>query len=320
MPDIIHKDFTVEIPKNFVSLVTVGDRVVKGQVLVKETEKDEVINISQHLSIPLSKVKNVLKKNPGDPVKVGDVIAVKKSFLGHEEAVISKVEGIVSRYERSTGNLLIRTSLRAPTENVISPVAGIISMCDNEQIIISASTSESNSAEANPSASSGLSTAEEDREGEEPPLRQGFAGQAEEPAAFTESYGEPKEEESEVEQEQAGDKIGIGEVGEGELFVLEESFSGDDSENVLYDLDSKATGKIVLGGVLTRDILMKGIGIGVTGFLGSKIRKGDLDFFVHKQTKTPIIQIDEDTAGRLRHWKGRKMVVKGEERSISFVL
>lgn len=134
----------VSLPHGFTSLVAVGDTLTPGEKIAQYTIPDEqTINIPSELEIPLKKVKHSLKKNPGEAVQIGDVIAVKKNFFGSEQAaIISQVAGTVIRYERATGNLIIRITTNAPVQALISPVAGTVALCDNKQIVIS-TTSES---------------------------------------------------------------------------------------------------------------------------------------------------------------------------------
>src|SRR5438105_2270087 len=128
----------VLLSKGFSPLVKSGDVVTVGQILAQNIYKDDVIiNLPNDLAIPLAKVKKVLKKNPGDTLSEGEIIAVKKSFLGvHQDAIISRISGTILRYERDTGNLVIKTSYATLTENLLSPVDGTVALCDNEKIII----------------------------------------------------------------------------------------------------------------------------------------------------------------------------------------
>jgi hypothetical protein len=79
-----------------------------------------------------------VRVQPGDSVKVGDVIAVKKTFV-REVKVLSEIEGTVMGYERDSGELLIRPlgmNMSDKGENVVSPIDGIVSVCNNDQIVI----------------------------------------------------------------------------------------------------------------------------------------------------------------------------------------
>jgi hypothetical protein len=245
----------VLLPDGFHSLVSIGDTITVGQIIAsKEEREEEIVNISTELSIPIGKVKNVLKKKPGDPISLGEVIAVKKSFLGFDqESLLSKVDGIISRYERNTGNLAIRTSGRSLTKNIISPVDGTIALCDNKTIVV---------------------TTDKDVV--------------------------------------AGTKA-IGKSITGEVFLLE------DTANVLYHLDRRAIGKIVVGGNLTREVLTKAIGIGAIGIVGTSITDEDLDHISQKHQHVPILEIDTKAKEIVSTWKDKKIFLDSQSKTIIFL-
>jgi len=128
----------IDLPEGFTSLVTVGDRVNPEQIIArKDSPKDEIVNIMEGLNLSRSQAKKTLKKNPGDQIHAGDVIAVKKNFFGKVQAKItSNISGIVLRYERDTGNLVVRTNQDASSLELISPVAGTVRLCNNKEIVI----------------------------------------------------------------------------------------------------------------------------------------------------------------------------------------
>jgi hypothetical protein len=128
----------IELPEGFTPFVTQGDRVTIGQIIAKkEAPQDETVNIIQALKISRIQAKKVLKKSPGERIKPGDVVAVKKSLFGKEQArIISEIAGTIIRYERDTGNLVVRTDHDASELELISPVAGTVTMCNNREIVV----------------------------------------------------------------------------------------------------------------------------------------------------------------------------------------
>jgi hypothetical protein len=128
----------VKLPPGYSPVVQEGQSVAIGQAIAQKIIKEqETINIAKAFSLPLSKATKTLKKFPGDQVKIGDILAVKKSFLGMDkEALVSKCEGVVLSYERGSGELVIRTGEQAETKELFSPVAGTVTMCNNEKIVI----------------------------------------------------------------------------------------------------------------------------------------------------------------------------------------
>jgi hypothetical protein len=179
-----------------------------------------------------------------------------------KSAIISKVAGIVTRYERDSGNLVIRTSYQSLTENLASPVAGVVELCDNDKIVVN------------------------------------------------------------TDKHVVIGKNAVGTTGEGEVFILEASFPKEDipeDSNLMYLLDSRAIGKIVVGGSLARDVLMKAIGLGVVGLIGTKIANEDLEYIAGRNLTIPIIEMGENTITDLVQWNGKRIFMDAQTKSIIFL-
>ncbi len=135
---------TFSLSNGFSPLVKQGDTVKKGQSLAtKEIVQEKIINIAEELGVPVQKARTLVKKKPGDIVTPGDILAIKSNFLGMDKSeVISNVQGAVIRYERDSGNLVIKlqaedgNSYQSLTENIISPVDGMVDLCNNEKIAV----------------------------------------------------------------------------------------------------------------------------------------------------------------------------------------
>ncbi len=245
----------ISLPDGFIPSIQEGDQVAVGQVIaVKKINEEEIINIPQALSISRSAIGKVLKKNPGDRVIEGDIIALKKNLFGTKSIILrSRVSGTVLRYERDTGNLVIKpdSSASAEVENIISPVEGKAILCNNNEIVIN---TDKNTVIGNKS---------------------------------------------------------VGGEGEGELFRLE--------ANDAYHLDARTIGKIVIGGSFTREMLLKGIGIGVIGIVGTEIKDQDIAHIIEKNFQTPIIEIIEQDMVKLTEWTGKKVFLDAQSKSIIFL-
>lgn len=130
----------VHLPQGFTPLVAVGDTVTAGQPLAtKSGAGTAVINLATELGLSIDKTGKAVRKNPGDVVAPGDVIASRAGFLGMgEQKVVSSVAGSVVAYERRTGELTLRIAGEAKDadETYPSPVAGEITICDNGEIVI----------------------------------------------------------------------------------------------------------------------------------------------------------------------------------------
>ena len=245
-------------------IVKVNDVVKAGQIIARKTfQKEYTINLVEEFSISLAKARKLLLIKPGDEVRAGEVVAVKKSFLGmSEERIVSKVTGTFSRYERDTGNLVITIDTKENIEDIISPVDGTVVMCDNDKIVIGTE-------------------------------RDVFIGNK-----------------------------GTGGSATGEVYVLEGAFPKTDKDareneiSLYYDLDSQAVGKIVIGGEFARDIIIKSIGMGVVGIIGTNIHDEDIDYLATRKLKVPIIELDNKNIKEIIKWKGKKIYLNSQEKVI----
>lgn len=65
------------------------------------------------------------------------MIAVKKNFFGKTKSKItSQVSGIITRYEKDSGDLVVRMDVESTSLELISPVAGTVTLCNNREIVI----------------------------------------------------------------------------------------------------------------------------------------------------------------------------------------
>ncbi len=241
------------LPEGFLANVKADDQVVVGQVIASNKgPTDEIINIPKALGINRHQAKKTLKKIPGDLVNIGDIIAEKKSLFGTQKIVLrSKAAGTVTRFERDSGNLVIKTSLTSSTKDIISPVDGIIAMCDNSEIVINTDKN-----------------------------------------------------------------VVVGEMAQGgrvtgEIHVLTE----DDS----YHLNANAIGKIAVSKNITREMISKGMGIGVGGMIGVGIEERDIEHLIEKKFQIPIIKIKEQDYNSIKQWSGKKVFMNPDSKSIIFL-
>jgi hypothetical protein len=239
----------------FVSVVKLNDYVKAGQVVAKKAApKEHVVKVSRNLSLSVDKVRKCLKKNPGDAVAIGDVLAVKKGFFGlNEERIVSRVDGTVLRYERDNGNLVIGAGGEQEGEEgetVVSPVDGMVCVCNNDTIVIG------------------------------------------------------------VDKDFYLGRKGVGKCATGEIFILEGDIS------LYYALDSRAVGKIIVGGEFSRELLSKSIGMGVIGIIGTNIIDGDIKYLTSRNMLAPIIEVDNTTLERIIQWKGKKIYLNSSEKQI----
>jgi hypothetical protein len=250
-----------DLPENYKVLVKEGATVEAGQILAKsEAHVEEFVTVPEHLDVPVKNVGKYIYVGPGDTIKAGDVIAEKKNFFGKvKAAIVSEINGTVLRFERDTGNLIVRNDDVADEGDIISPVEGTVELCNNKEIVIR------------------------------------------------------------TDHALTGTRVVSGTKSEGELFVLEESFSESGAGNVLFYLDSRAVGKIVLGDTFTRDILIKGVGIGTAGFLAKSISDDDIAYLRERNIAMPVMEIDAESIETLRKKHGQKVVIDAQTRTVLFL-
>lgn len=241
----------IDLPEGFIPLVTQGDTIKTGQILAKkDAPQDEVVNIMQALNVSRSDAKKVLKKSPGEHIEPGDTIAVKKNVFGKIKGkIVSQISGVVLRYERDTGNFYVRTDISPSSLELISPVAGIVSLCNNKEIHIDTKDA---------LVSKGVS---------------------------------------------------FGSTGEGNLFILKESFDENGSNNDLYYIDSRVEGKIVLLHTISRDIVIKGESIGAAGFIGVAIANEEKEYLEKREVGIPVLQIADELVSQLGEWENKKVMI-----------
>lgn len=250
----------VLLAEGFIPQVRVDEHVVVGQTIAKKKSKsEEVVNVAEELDIPLNKVKHVLKKNPGDSVIPGEIIALKQKWFGLKKwAIFSAIEGIVLRYERGTGKLIVRTMQSNATETIESPVDGIVSQSDSEKIVLK------------------------------------------------------------TDKNVLVGKRGYGDITQGEVFLLNAALGkgAPDPSNLVYSIDGRVHGKIIIGGIFNRDMLVKGLGVGAKGFIGTDFEDDDVSYMAKKGIATPVIEVDDEIISFLIQWEGKNVFLEPQSNSI----
>ena len=166
-----------------------------------------------------------------------------------------EVNGVVDKYEATTGALTIQTEFAGKeqaNDTLISPVDGVISLCDIEKIVI----------------------------------------QTESPVIVA--------------------THGSGHVRSGELHVMTPVHT---QEVHYFHLDATVTGKVILGGQLTRDALVKAMGMNVLGIITAHIADEDLSYIQQKYT-LPVLVVHELDYESLSKHSGKHIYVDGLSRSI----
>ncbi len=130
----------VVLPEGFAPKVSVNDKLTAGDIIAEKKGKgaEEAVNVSQILKDSPKKMTKFFKKNLGDSVSKGEIIAVKKGTLGFgTKKIISEFSGTVVKIDTETGNVVIHvTGGQDSLQKLISPVDGTVDFCDNEKIVI----------------------------------------------------------------------------------------------------------------------------------------------------------------------------------------
>lgn len=123
----------------FAPKVKTGNDIVAGQVIAEKTlENDEKGDLPKLLGVSPQKVPRYLTKRPGDRVEKGTIVAFKKGALGiGAKKVASPITGTILKFDEETGFIYIRGGRKdAQTENLFSPVDGVVELCNNKKIVI----------------------------------------------------------------------------------------------------------------------------------------------------------------------------------------
>jgi hypothetical protein len=96
--------------------IKIGDKVDFDTPLYANKEKsEERIEVAELLAIHPKKIFHHLKKNVGDSVSTGDVLAEKKSFFS-DKKVTSHIGGVITEVDHIEGIILIETQKETNSE------------------------------------------------------------------------------------------------------------------------------------------------------------------------------------------------------------
>jgi hypothetical protein len=127
------------LPENCQLKVSVEDKVTEGQIIAQKKQNNltRVLPIAKYLEISPEKTLKALNKKIGDRVEEGDLLAEKKGVMNGKK-LFSPFSGTVYKLEEESGDLYIVTDQgdSGEAEDIISPIEGKISFCDNTKIVI----------------------------------------------------------------------------------------------------------------------------------------------------------------------------------------
>ncbi len=250
----------IPLPKDATVFVKQGEAVNKGQLLAKQEASDEhVIHVAQVLHVAPHKVEGLLLRRPGDSLEKGDVIATKKKSMGFSKVkLLSNISGMITRLDSETGDLTVGGEI-GETKEIISPIDGVVQMCNNEQIVI----------DTNESIVQGIS--------------------------------------------------GFGKNAQGPIYVLPSVLTPADSQQLMIQLNSSITNKVVLARSLHRDALIKAIGLESLGIIATTILPEDIEYLIQRNMLVPIVLIEEDQLVKLSKKSGKNAYLEGSTSTILFL-
>lgn len=121
---------SIPIPKGSSCLLKVNQEVEFGVPFVKKSvRKDISIEVSKYLDVSPSKIFNHLKKFVGEPVKKGEVIAVKKGVFSTKK-MISEYEGVLKEIDHANGQIII-TATQTSKDTLFTYFKGEVSEIKN---------------------------------------------------------------------------------------------------------------------------------------------------------------------------------------------
>lgn len=129
----------IQLPtaSNLKLLVKQSDYVKAGDLLAEYTDENDTksIHISKLLSIPPEKVLSYMKKNIGDSVGVGDILAQKKSVFS-SLTVKCPISGMIKHVDLKKGSIDVSIGGVTVKKTILAPVSGKIAKIEEGKIDI----------------------------------------------------------------------------------------------------------------------------------------------------------------------------------------
>jgi len=133
---------SITIPPGSSPLVQVGDTVTFDTELVGFTQKPVIaktIQIAQTLQFKPGKIFKHLKKNIGDKIYKGDVIATKDAVFATKKYIADE-DGVLTSVNHHSGEIIIEhISSDEKSEKILAMVEGIVSALEKDKIHIKTS-------------------------------------------------------------------------------------------------------------------------------------------------------------------------------------
>ncbi|MBU2632534.1 hypothetical protein KKG52_02350 [Patescibacteria group bacterium] len=132
----------IDLPIGYKATVSTSATVNAGDIIANKTQltNDKAFNICKEINVSPKKALKYLRKNLGDSIEKGDIIAIKKSFLRLGRKVArTPFTGTITKFEEDTGNLIIRANVKLElAESIKTPISGVVEKIEEDRIIIAA--------------------------------------------------------------------------------------------------------------------------------------------------------------------------------------
>ena len=125
---------SISISEEAEILVKIGEEVSEGSLLAQKCNKRrETVSLCQIFKVPAEKIKKFIKKNEGDKVGLGEILAVKRSLFS-QLLVKSPMEGKIEEVNIYRGSVTIACDQEK--RKVASPVSGKVKEIGKDKIVI----------------------------------------------------------------------------------------------------------------------------------------------------------------------------------------
>jgi len=88
------------------------------------------------------------------------------------------------------------------------------------------------------------------------------------------------------------------------------------SNTLLYTLDTQIEGKVLILQSADRDILLKAIGMEVSGILAGEVSESDLSYLSKRNIQTPVIQLSEPELKKVVKWVDKKAYIDASGKTV----
>lgn len=109
---------------------------------------------------------------------------------------------------------------------------------------------------------------------------------------------------------------GIGGGAEGELVAANGLLRKKDEEVIPAELVKEQIGKVIIGGVFTREVLAKAAAMGIAGIIAGNVEDRDLTYLTEKNMTLPLVILDDKRLQDVVKWIGKRVYIDGKGKTV----